>query len=163
MRFAYIRGMESIKGSGWQIEAGQLTITLDGPAAGTYTVRVPVPQDHPQAGSVILVGSKDSKPVYVRLAPRPELAAAIKATLAAERDAYLATETRCDRCGCHVDGRSCYRQAQWTRLGGSRIKATAYYCSSCAGLLQTIGRGELSAMDERAADRPDMTPDSKQD
>lgn len=148
---------------GWQIEGDTLTITLDGPAAGIYSVPVPIPRDHPKAGSVILVGSKDGKPVYVRLAPRPELAAAIEAELAAERDRHLAADTRCDRCGSHVDGRTCYRQQEWTSLGGSRVKATAYYCAACSSLLQTIGRGERSAMQERSAERSDLTPETKED
>ena len=148
---------------GWQIEGDTLAITLDGPAAGTYSVPVPVPQQPPQAGQVILVGAKDGKPVYVRLATRPELAAAIEAHLTAARERHLAEDTRCDRCGSHVDGRSCYHQQEWTRLGGSRVKATAYYCAGCAALRQTIGQGERSAMEERASERPDMTPESKED
>ncbi len=54
----------------------------------------------------------------------------------------------CDRCKCVVTP-TAYSQQQWTRLSGSKIRITAYYCDSCKTLLSTIGAGEHSALEDR--------------
>ena len=64
----------------------------------------------------------------------------------------------CERCGADVrpDG---YHQTEHSQYG----KIIAYYCSSCRQLLTQIGAGEHTAMQERAGDRPDNTPQTKED
>lgn len=150
----------------WRIEGDALTITLDGPAAGTYSPThisgescVPTIQTV-QGVEVILVGRKDGKPVYVKMATRPELAEAIRSYHAAQAVAYDAAHpVRCERCGQVVDTTTAYHQTERSPWG----KVIAYYCDSCRSLLQTIGMGELSAMEERAIERPDLTPETKED
>mgnify|MGYP001562942478 CR=1 FL=1 len=66
---------------------------------------------------------------------------------------YLAG-LRCERCGEHVDGTSCYKQQEWARFGGKAVRVTACYCEGCARLLRAIGSGERTAMEERGATVP---------
>lgn len=70
----------------------------------------------------------------------------------AERQHILQHECRCERCRMHVDGRTAYSQQEWTRFGGQRVKVAAYYCDACKALLQAIGAGEYTAMQERAGE-----------
>jgi hypothetical protein len=71
--------------------------------------------------------------------------------------------TRCDRCDAVVDPATAYSQQQTTRCGSSKVKYTAHYCDDCARLLQAVGMGEHTAMQERASAQPDMTPETKAD
>lgn len=83
-----------------------------------------------------------------------------EAEVRAAVDAHLATECRCERCGAHVDGRTAYQQRE--SIGGGR-QVVAYYCDSCRTVLQAVGAGERTAMDERAAERPSAEPYTKAD
>lgn len=65
---------------------------------------------------------------------------------------------KCDRCGTAVDGNTCYSQKEWARLGGARVQINAYYCADCAKLLNAIGAGERTEMQERAAFVPSSEP-----
>jgi hypothetical protein len=76
------------------------------------------------------------------------------ARMEAEADAHR----KCERCGEHV-GHDAYRQTENSRYG----KVTTYYCDSCRQLLTQIGAGEHTAMQDRASDRPDNTPYTKED
>jgi hypothetical protein len=69
----------------------------------------------------------------------------------------------CERCGCQVDGATSYRQQEWTRLVGSRVQVTAYYCMRCAGLLGSIGQGEYTGLAEHATDIPSVELTTKID
>jgi hypothetical protein len=64
----------------------------------------------------------------------------------------------CDRCGRVVDD-DAYSQVQNYR----GYKVIAYYCDNCRQLLTSIGAGEYTAMQDRADDRGDNTPDCKED
>lgn len=81
----------------------------------------------------------------------------------AEYRAELRDNCHCDRCGTKIDGNTAYSQQEWGRLGGARVKVTARYCASCTTLLTTIGAGEYTAMQERAAAVPPVEPYTKQD
>jgi hypothetical protein len=83
-----------------------------------------------------------------------EQQAADKAKILAE----AAANRKCERCGCHVSG-DAYHQTERSPWG----PVTAYYCDSCRQLLTQIGAGEHTAMQERAGDRPDNTPYTKED
>jgi len=94
----------------------------------------------------------------------------VAAALKAERDPIIDAmiehdrrNTRCDRCGAHVDTDSAYHQEEWARLGVSKVKVRAYYCDPCARLLRAIGAGERTAMQERAARVPSYEPETKAD
>lgn len=63
-------------------------------------------------------------------------------------------EVKCERCGSKINI-NVYRQAEG--------KYVAYYCHDCRQLLTQIGAGEHTAMQERAGDRPDNTPYTKED
>lgn len=77
--------------------------------------------------------------------------------------AELRDHCHCERCGAKLDGNTAYSQQEWDRLGGARVKVRAYYCTSCTALLTTIGAGERTAMQERAAAVPPVEPYTKQD
>jgi len=70
---------------------------------------------------------------------------------------------RCERCGAKIDTRKAYRQREHGRLGGSVVPVIAYYCDDCRNVLHAVGAGEYTAMQERAAEMPDMTPATKED
>jgi hypothetical protein len=76
----------------------------------------------------------------------------------ADHNAHLT----CERCGCHVDP-SAYHQTETANFGGQSVKVAAYYCNSCRQLLTQIGAGEYTAMQERANETPDNTPQTKED
>lgn len=87
-----------------------------------------------------------------------EQQAADKARILAE----AAANRKCERCGCHVSG-DAYYQTERANFCGQTVKVVAYYCDSCHQLLTQIGAGEHTAMQERAGDRPDNTPYTKED
>jgi len=68
----------------------------------------------------------------------------------------------CDRCGAVVP-ETAYHQQEWTRFGGQKVRVTAWYCEGCRQVLQSIGQGEYSAMQERANDIPSYEPAYKAD
>ena len=70
---------------------------------------------------------------------------------------------RCERCGVKVDPTTCYHQEEWARLGASKVQVRTHYCDSCTRLLQTIGAGEHTEMQDRAAHVPSYEPTTKQD
>ena len=76
------------------------------------------------------------------------------ARIEAEADAHR----KCERCGEHVS-KTAYRQTERSPWG----PVTAYYCDSCRQLLTQIGAGEHTALQDRASDRPDNTPYTKED
>lgn len=65
----------------------------------------------------------------------------------------------CDRCTRRVDTRNAYKQTQQYR--GHRV--IAYYCNDCQRLLQTIGQGEYTAMQERTGYNGSIEPEGKTD
>lgn len=87
-----------------------------------------------------------------------EQQAADKAQILAE----AAANRKCEQCGKHVDANA-YHQTEQSYLCGQTMKVVAYYCDSCRQLLTQIGAGEYTAMRERAEDRPDNTPYTKED
>ena len=72
-------------------------------------------------------------------------------------------QVRCERCGRQIDSRTAYRQQETDYLGASKIKVTAYYCEHCRQLLNNIGAGEYTALEERASADQDNTPYYKED
>lgn len=79
------------------------------------------------------------------------------------RDHYLSEECKCERCRVKVDGRTAYRQQEWTRFGGQAVRVVAYYCANCRTLLTGIGAGEHTAMQDRAGHVPSIEPVTKSD
>lgn len=73
-------------------------------------------------------------------------------------NAAMDKNRHCERCGTHVS-KTAYHQTEKGPWG----KVTAYYCDSCRQLLTSIGAGEYTAMQERADERPDNTPYTKED
>jgi len=71
--------------------------------------------------------------------------------------------TRCNRCGQKVDTRKAYRQKEWERFGGSKIRVDAFYCDGCHRLLSGIGAGEVTDMEHRAGAVPSAEPYTKSD
>lgn len=89
----------------------------------------------------------------------PEARAEQDARDAAARRDYLATKCNCDRCKCHVDGNTAYKQLEWYR--GSKVNV--YYCATCAATLRSCGAGELDDLQARAAARPSRERETKTD
>lgn len=58
----------------------------------------------------------------------------------------------CRRCGEKVDKSTAYCQREWGMLGDSKVQVNAYYCDRCRDLLQAIGAGESSEMNQRKAE-----------
>jgi hypothetical protein len=73
-------------------------------------------------------------------------------------NAEMDKNRRCDRCGTHV-AKTVYSQKEGSQWG----PVTVYYCDSCRQLLTSIGAGEHTAMQERADERQDNTPVTKED
>lgn len=69
----------------------------------------------------------------------------------------------CERCGAKVDSRTAYSQLEWTRIGGKKVRVKTHYCESCRKVLQAVGMGEKSAMEERSASTPSRELETKQD
>ena len=67
----------------------------------------------------------------------------------------------CERCGTKVDSRTAYSQLEWSRFGGKKVRVKAHYCDSCRKVLQAVGMGEISAMEEKAAEVPSYEPTHK--
>ncbi len=90
------------------------------------------------------------------------LSAAEQVAMEAEIEAEVARDlehnTRCHRCGCHVDGQTAYSQKEWMRIGAAKVQVATYYCDGCKSLLCGIGAGEHTAMEERAATVPSYEP-----
>ena len=84
----------------------------------------------------------------------------IEAVVEMEESDY---QGRCERCGATIDTRKAYHQQERMSWGGKTISVTAYYCHDCRALLTQIGAGERTAMQDRATERPDNTPTTKQD
>jgi len=83
-----------------------------------------------------------------------EQVASDNARLEAEADSHR----KCERCGEHVT-KAAYSQTEQSPWG----PVTAYYCDSCRQLLTQVGCGEHTALQDRASDRPDNTPQTKED
>jgi hypothetical protein len=72
----------------------------------------------------------------------------------AEHDNHLSTECNCNRCSIHVDGHTAYNQMEWVRIGNlDPVKVPTYYCARCAQLLNAIGAGEHTEMDDRGGQK----------
>lgn len=69
----------------------------------------------------------------------------------------------CDRCGAKIDTRTAYSQRERTHYCGKTVPVAAYYCDACHTVLSAVGKGEHTALEDRAADMPDNTPYTKQD
>lgn len=82
----------------------------------------------------------------------------IDAVIEMEESDYMGP---CTRCCETVDYRVAYKQLEWTRLGGQKVKVQAHYCEGCRRTLQAVGMGEKSAMEERAAEVPSYEPTNK--
>ncbi len=67
----------------------------------------------------------------------------------------------CERCGTKVDSRTAYSQLEWSRFGGKKVQVQAHYCESCRKVLQQVGIGEVTAMEDRAAEAPSYEPTHK--
>lgn len=72
-------------------------------------------------------------------------------------------QVQCDRCHATIARATAYHQQEWAAWGAGQVRVTAYYCAACHSLLTQIGAGDVTAMDDRAAGRPDNTPYTKQD
>ena len=70
---------------------------------------------------------------------------------------------RCERCGERIDTRKAYKQLEWSRFGGKKVRVEACYCEGCRRTLSAVGMGEKSAMEERAANAEGYEPETKQD
>ena len=67
---------------------------------------------------------------------------------------------KCEKChSAVVDMRTAYGQVENYRGG----KVKAYYCDGCRQLLMTIGAGEFTAMEERAAQKDGTEEYTKSD
>ena len=93
---------------------------------------------------------------YITLSGAEEVAAVVEM----EESDYQGT---CERCGTAIDTRKVYHQQERMSFGGSTVKVAAYYCNHCRQLLTEIGKGEYTPMQERATERPDNTPNYKED
>jgi len=72
-------------------------------------------------------------------------------------------QVRCERCGRQIDSRTAYKQEETDYIGASKVKVIAYYCDHCRQLLNNIGAGEYTALEERASADQDNTPYYKED
>jgi len=69
----------------------------------------------------------------------------------------------CERCGQMVDTRVAYHQMERGWFGGREVKVKAYYCKDCYQVLSAVGAGERTALEDRATEAPDNTPETKSD
>jgi Zn finger protein HypA/HybF involved in hydrogenase expression len=66
---------------------------------------------------------------------------------------------RCERCGKTINSRTAYKQLEdWQGK-----KVITYYCNSCKELLTSIGKGEYTAMQDRASQVNGYEPTNKED
>ena len=84
----------------------------------------------------------------------------IDAVVEMEESDYM---SRCERCGKKVDTRKAYRQKEWARFGGSKIRVDSFYCEGCHRLLSSIGAGETTDLEHRAGHVPSVEPYTKSD
>lgn len=80
----------------------------------------------------------------------------IPAVIEMEDNDYI---ERCERCGQQVDSRTAYHQIERGWFGGREIKVKAYYCKDCHQVLSAVGAGEQTALEDRATEAPDNTPE----
>jgi len=104
--------------------------------------------------------------VALRNKPMPEIKRLIaeyailsETESAIAREKELRENTKCERCGKKIDGNTAYSQQEQYR--GMRVMA--HYCESCHGLLSSIGAGEYTELQERAAARSSYEPYTKED
>lgn len=88
--------------------------------------------------------------------------AEIKAVYAGHLVHEIKIEHRCERCGTKVTD-AAYNQMEKMNFGGKKVAVKAYYCDKCAELLNAIGKGEYTAMQERAATVAGYEPTTKID
>lgn len=84
----------------------------------------------------------------------------VNATYETEKADY---STTCDRCAVALDTRTAKNQLEWMYFGGTKIRATTYYCNSCFNLLASVGAGEKTELEERAGYIPSPEPLTKDD
>jgi hypothetical protein len=63
---------------------------------------------------------------------------------------------RCERCTEKLDTRKAYGQMEWTRFGGKKVRVMAHYCDSCRRVLAAVGQGEITELQQRAAEVPSI-------
>lgn len=69
----------------------------------------------------------------------------------------------CGRCTTKVDTRKAYSQMEWHRFGGMKAKVSIPYCAACRSLLSSIGAGEITDLEHRAAEIPSREPINKEE
>lgn len=133
---------------------------LDGPAKGIYTVALWDAHDgYMHLGEINYNGKRTMvRTPLADIDGYVEHEAAYQAKLQAQADA----ERKCNRCGKHVT-KDAYHQMEWYRAGGLKAKVPTYYCDGCTRLLQSIGAGEHTDMEDRAAHVPSSEPQYKGD
>ena len=72
-------------------------------------------------------------------------------------------QTKCTRCKTPLDMRASKHQKEWHRFGGSKMRVDVHYCDSCWFFLGSIGAGEISDLEHRAANVPSYEPAHKED
>jgi ribosomal protein L37E len=70
---------------------------------------------------------------------------------------------RCDRCGEMVDTRIAKTNEECRRFGGIKTKLRIPYCNSCYNLLNTIGMGEHTELEERSSSVPAYEKTNKEE
>lgn len=133
---------------------------LDGDAKGTYNISLWDAHDgYMHLGEILFNGHR----TFVRtpltdIEGYKEHEAAYQSQLQKKID----DERACNRCNVHVT-KADYMQMEWYRAGGLKAKVPTYYCTNCARLLRSIGAGEHSEMEDRAARVPSYEPQYKGD
>jgi len=84
----------------------------------------------------------------------------IDAVVEMEESDYM---VKCERCGKTIDSRTSYSQKEWTRFSGQKVQVKAHYCESCKQVLQAVGKGEHTAMQDRAEQATGYEPHTKED
>jgi hypothetical protein len=141
----------------WTDETHGIVEILDGPVAGKYPFDIWAVRDGALTlGEVIYEG----KPRMLKVKTSEVIG------FADHYDAWRATianqPIHCERCGKEVT-KSDYHQLEWFRAGGLKAKVETYYCKGCAHLLQSIGAGEHTEMQERSGHVPSYEPTYKSD
>lgn len=144
-----------------KIKDQQITITIERPEGHIETVDV---------SEKIKVGNEEVfKTVYYPRIQKDTKAAGrgnvISYTFSAaeyekeERD-YVCG---CERCRTKIDTRTAYSQLEWARFGGEKKQVIAYYCNDCKTLLSTIGMGEKTELEHKAAHVPSQEMINKEE
>jgi len=138
--------MSATKKTTWVNEEWATVELLDGPAKGEYQVSIWGDEDGlVKLGIVTVDGTERTLKTRVEdIEGYAEHKSAAEAKLAAE----IVAARKCNRCGKHVEV-TAYSQDEPVSFGGSRVMVATYYCDDCRRLLQTVGAGEYTAMDER--------------